>query len=191
MGTVYSIAGPVLGGLPQTTLTVDAQAGVLRGPDGRPVRPRYLLVDEGFTPTGRVVARDESKEITLYELDGPVRAPEKVTGLYPDTWSTGRVRYTRHACRGGVLRVQLRGDPSLFTELQTITARIDGEVVVRVTMDPAEKKELVVPLQPRGESCVVTFSISPTGVPAELTRRLNTDMRVLGVHFDRLDYVKP
>ena len=71
VGTIYSIAGQLLGALPQTRLSVDAQAGILRGPDGRPVRPRYLLVDDSFTPAGRVLARDEVHGITLYELDGP------------------------------------------------------------------------------------------------------------------------
>jgi len=192
IGTIYSIAGPVLGGLPQTRLAVDAQAGILRGPGGRPVQPRYLLVDDGFTPSGRVVARDEAKKVTLYELEGPLRSTEVVTGLYPgDTWSGALVRYTRHDCRGGLLRVQLRGDPSLFTEPQTVVASSEGEVVARLTFDPTEEKELVVPLRPRGESCVVEFSVSPTGVPAELTLGLNPDTRVLGVHFDRFEYVKP
>ena len=72
VGTIYSIAGQLLGALPQTTLSVDAQAGFLRGPDGRPVRPRYLLVDDSFTPgRARLRARSRCTGITLYELDGP------------------------------------------------------------------------------------------------------------------------
>lgn len=190
VGTIYSIAGQLLGGLPQTTLSVDAQAGILRGPDGRPVQPDYLLVDDSFTPAGRILARDEAHEITLYELDGPLRSTENVTGLYPDTWSGARVTYTRRDCEGGIVRVQLRGDPSLFTEPQTVTAQIEGKVAGRVTFRPSETKELIVALQPREGSCVVEFSVSPTGVPAELTHGLNPDTRVLGVHFDRFDYVK-
>ena len=76
VGTIYSIAGQLLGALPQTRLSVDAHAGILRGPDGRPVRPRYLLVDDSFTPAGRVVARDEVHRITLYELEGPLHSTE-------------------------------------------------------------------------------------------------------------------
>ena len=60
VGTIYSIAGQLLGALPQTRLSEDAQAGILRDPDGRPVQPRYLLVDDSFTPAGRVLARDEA-----------------------------------------------------------------------------------------------------------------------------------
>ena len=61
VGTVYRVASPLLGGLAQTRLAVDAQAGIVRGPDGRPLRPRYLLVDDTFTPAGRVIARDRAR----------------------------------------------------------------------------------------------------------------------------------
>lgn len=190
VGTIYSIAGQLLGGLPQTRLSVDEQAGILRDPEGRPVQPRYLLVDDSFTPAGRVLARDKVHGIALYELEGPLQSTTKVTGLYDDTWSGAQVTYTRHDCGGGLLRVHLRSDPSLFIEPQTVTARIEGQVAGRVTFDPTEEKELVLALRPREESCVVEFSISPTGVPAELTLGANPDTRVLGVHFDRFDYVK-
>jgi len=189
VGTIYSIAGQLLGALPQTRLSVDAQAGVLRDPDGRPVRPRYLLVDDSFTPAGRVLARDEAFQITLYELEGPLRSTEKVTGLYGDTWSGAQVTYTRHDCVGGTLRVRLRSDSSLFKEPQTVSARIEGQEVGRATVKPNEDTELfVAALQPREDECVVEFSVSPIGVPAELTHGGNPDTRVLGVHFDRFDY---
>ena len=98
--------------------------------------------------------------------------------------------YTRHDCRGGVLRVQLRGDPSLFTEPQTVAARIGGEDAGRVTFRPNEERELAVTLRPRDGNCVVVFSVSPTRVPAEVSRA-NSDTRELGVHFDRFHYVGP
>jgi hypothetical protein len=189
VGTIYSIAGQLLGALPQTSLSVDEQAGLLRGPDGRPVQPRYLLVDDSFTPAGRVLARDEVHRITLYELEGPLHSAADVTGLYEDTWSGAKVTYTRRDCEDGtILRVQLRSDPSLFTAPQTVLARVEGQEAGRVTFKPNEEKELVVALQPRQRECVVEFSVSPTGVPAELTNGGNPDTRVLGVHFDRFDY---
>jgi hypothetical protein len=189
VGTIYSIAGQLLGALPQTTLSVDEQAGLLRGPDGRPVQPRYLLVDDSFTPAGRVLARDEVHRITLYQLEGPLHSAEEVTGLYRDTWSGAQVTYTRRDCEDGtILRVQLRSDPSLFTEPQTVVARVEGQEAGRVTFKPNEEKELVVDLQPREKECVVEFFVSPTGVPAELTHGGNPDTRVLGVHFDRFEY---
>ena len=192
VGTIYSIAGQLLGALPQTKLSVDEQAGLLRDPDGRPVQPRYLLVDDSFTPSGRVLARDKAHQVTLWELDGPLRSAAKVTGLYGDTWSGAKVTYTRHDCGdGNLLRVHLRSDPSLFTEPQTVLARTEGEVVARLTLKPREEKDLVVPLRRQGESCVVEFAVSPTAVPAELTHGLNPDTRVLGVHFDRFEYFKP
>jgi hypothetical protein len=87
--------------------------------------------------------------------------------------------------------VHLRGDPSLFTEPQTVAARAGGGGAGRVTFQPNEEKQFMVALQPQGTSCVVVFSISPTGVPAELTHGGNPDSRVLGVHFDRFEYLKP
>ncbi|HUH15715.1 MAG TPA: glycosyltransferase family 39 protein [Gaiellaceae bacterium] len=192
VGTVYSIAGPLPGGFARTDLQIDEQAGILRGSDGRSVQPRYVLVDGSFTPSGRVVARDEQQGLALYELDGPLRSAATVTGLYPgNTWSGPRVTYTRRDCRGGSLRVHLRGDPSLFAEPQTVTATVDGREAGRVTFEPSERAELLVPLLPSGGRCVVELSVTPTGVPAELTSGANPDTRVLGVHFDRFDYVRP
>jgi hypothetical protein len=192
VGTIYRLGKPLLGGLAQTELVVDAQAGVLRGPDGGPVTPRYLLVDDSFTPAGRVVARDAVHALALYELHGPLRSTWKVTGLYPDdTWSGAAVTYTRYDCTGGVLRVSLRSDPSLFTDATTVTATVEGRLAGRVTFGPAEERELPVALQPRDGQCVVRFSVSPTGVPAELTLGANPDTRVLGAHFDRFAYVEP
>jgi hypothetical protein len=192
VGPIYFVDEPLLGGLLQTRLVADTQAGMLRHLDGRPVEPRYLLVDDSFTPAGRVLARDDDHELALYELDGPLRSSEQVTGLYPgDTWSGAEVTYTRRDCEGGILRVHLRGDPSLFTDPQTVTATVEGEVAARVTFDPSAEEELAVPLTPRDGSCLVEFSVSPTGVPAELTLGANPDTRVLGVHFDRFDYTAP
>lgn len=192
VGPIYYVEKPLLGGLAQTRLVADTQAGVLRHLDGRPVEPRYLLVDDSFTPAGRILARDDAHKLALYELDGPLRSSEQVTGLYPDdTWSGAEVTYTRRDCEGGVLRVHLRGDPSLFADAQTVTATVEGEVAGRVTFDPSAKEVLAVPLTPRDGSCVVEFSVSPTGVPAELTLGANPDTRVLGVHFDRFDYRGP
>lgn len=192
VGPIYYVDEPLLGGLPQTRLVADTQAGLLRRLDGRPVEPRYLLVDDSFTPAGRVLARDEIHELALYELEGPLRSSEQVTGLYPgDTWSGAEVTYTRRDCRGGVLRVYLRSDPSLFADAQTVTATVEGEVAARVTFDPSAEAVLAVPLTPREGSCVVELSVSPTGVPAELTLGANPDTRVLGVHFDRFDYTAP
>jgi len=192
VGPIYFVDEPLLGGLLQTRLVADTQAGLLRRLDGRPVEPRYLLVDDSFTPAGRVLARDEIHELALYELEGPLRSSEQVTGLYPgDTWSGAEVTYTRRDCRGGVLRAYLRGDPSLFADAQTVVARVEGRVAGRVTFDPSAEAVLAVPLTAREGSCVVEFSVSPTGVPAELTLGANPDTRVLGVHFDRFDYVEP
>jgi len=192
VGPIYFVDEPLLGGLLQTRLVADTQAGLLRRLDGRPVEPRYLLVDDSFTPAGRVLARDEIHELAVYELEGPLRSSEQVTGLYPgDTWSGTEVTYTRRDCRGGVLRAYLRGDPSLFADAQTVVARVEGRVAGRVTFDPSAEAVLAVPLTAREGSCVVEFSVSPTGVPAELTLGANPDTRVLGVHFDRFDYVEP
>ena len=190
VGTIYSIAGQLLGALPQTRLSVDEQAGLLRDPDGRPVRPRYLLVDDSFTPAGRVLARDEALQITLYELEGPLSSAEKVTGLYGDTWSGAQVTYTRHDCVGGTSSAcGCAAIRASSPSRKPFRPGSRGRRSAALTFKPNEETELfVAALQPREDECVVEFSVSPTGVPAELTHGGNPDTRVLGVHFDRFDY---
>ncbi|MDW8338522.1 MAG: glycosyltransferase family 39 protein [Thermoleophilia bacterium] len=194
VGPVYYLVEPTPGELPETRVTVDPRDGAVTLPDGSPVRDAYLVTDGSFEPIGIPLARDRGWDVTVWRVDRPLVRASHVDGLYPqDTWSGATVAYVRRRCAGGRLRVSLSSDASLFLEPQTVTARVNGAIVARVTFAPDARAQLVVPLAPRSGSsdCRVDFRVSPTAVPAEVAPGESTDDRVLGAHFDRFEYLPP
>jgi 4-amino-4-deoxy-L-arabinose transferase-like glycosyltransferase len=192
VGTIYDLGPRFSGGLAETATTVDPKNGVLLAA-GKPVRAAYALTDGSVELGGRIIARDARKGMLLYRVDGFLRQLSRVDGLYPqDTWSgAAPVRYTRHDCRGGHVAVLLQSDPSLFTAPQTVTAFVGGHGVAQVRVSPTEPRELTVPLRPAAGSCIATFSVRPTAIPAQVTKGQNPDTRVLGIHFSRFTYTAP
>ncbi|HEY8774839.1 MAG TPA: glycosyltransferase family 39 protein [Gaiellaceae bacterium] len=188
VGKVYDIGAPLNGGLPETQLTVDRRAGIMSA-NGSPVRSRYVLADSSVSLAGTVVAQDTRKGMFLYRLSGPLRQTSYVTGLYPqDTWSGRTAEYTRLDCKGGSVTVQLQSDPGLFTKPTTVAATVLGREVAKVKLAPTATRLLTVPLEPHEGTCVATFSVSPTAVPATVTEGENPDPRELGAHFTRFTY---
>jgi hypothetical protein len=188
VGKVYDLGSTLSGDLPETRLTVDKRTGIMSA-NGSPVRSRYLLTDSSVEIDGTVVARDARKGMFLYRLSGPLRQTSYVTGLYPqDTWSGATVKYTRLDCRGGSVTVQLQSDPGLFTKPQTVVATAGGREVGRVQVAPTATRLLTAPLVRDHRTCTVTFTVSPTAVPAVVTKGVNTDPRELGIHFTRFSY---
>lgn len=189
VGSVYNLGPATPGGLVETTLKVDGRSGLLRSPDGRAVSHRYVLTDTSLELAGTVIARDVKKGVVLVRLDGPMRSTTKVVGLYAnDTWSGRTVTYTRLGCTGGSVTAQLRNDPALRETPVTVTATVAGREVGRVSIAVRKPGALRAPLVPRGDACVVTFTVSPVTVPAVATDGANPDPRELGVHFDRFDF---
>jgi hypothetical protein len=126
-----------------------------------------------------VIAADEQRGVFLYEVDGPLRALSRVTGLHPnDTWSGPEVTYRRLDCAGGTLTVGLRSDPNLYQEPSTVRA------AGRTTSIPpdSDTHPFTVPLEPVNGVCSVTFSVSPAVVPG------HGDLRRLGLHFETFRY---
>jgi len=156
---------------------------------GRPVVARYALADSSVQLGGRSLRQDPRTGMTLYETAGPLRQVSQVTGLYPnDTWSGRYASYTRLGCHGGRLKVGLQSDPGLFTKPQTVIARIGGKEAARVQIPAGGAADLVVPL-PRGNRvCNVDFEVTPTAVPAVVTKGFNPDVRELGAHFSTFEY---
>jgi hypothetical protein len=112
-----------------------------------------------------------------------------VTGLYfQDTWSGPEVTYTRFGCSGGALAVELQSDPALFSKPQSVTAFEGGRRVGRALVGPEGTAVLRVTLHPRASMCVVRFRVSPTAVPAIVSKGQNPDPRRLGVHFNRFTF---
>lgn len=181
----YYTSAPLAGDLPETPLRIDRRTGYMHGPDGEVVREAYVLSDGSVALQGSVIARDARKGMLLYRVNGPLRQLSRVEGLYPqDTWSTPAVTYTRLSCRGGTLAVELQSDPALFTKPQTVRALVGGREVSRVRVPPRGIRILRVPLAPSGGTCAVRFTVSPTAIPALVTRGENPDSRELGIHFN-------
>jgi hypothetical protein len=184
----YYLHSQLAGDLPEQKVNVDPETGLMTS-HGSPVLSRYALTDSSVELEGRQLDQDPRTGMTLYETKGPLRQVSTVTGLYPeDTWSGRYASYTRLACRGGKLRVGLNSDPGIFKKPQTVVARIGGEEAARVRVPAGGSGELVVPLPDNNPVCNVDFEVSPTAIPAEVTKGYNPDVRELGIHFTRFIY---
>jgi hypothetical protein len=190
LGAVYHVAEPVPGAIPQTQLTPDPGSGLLLAPDGEPAHAQFALVDRRLRLDWKeVVATDERLAVRLVRIDGPLRVTHEVNGVEPDSWSGPQFEYVRLGCQGGELVVLVDSDASLFTSPQTVRAHVEGRVVSRERIQPGTGKAVFVPLESDGTGrCAVTFTVSPTVVPAEADPRL-VDVRELGVHVRQFIYV--
>ncbi len=188
VGPVYYLRQPTPGGIGETGLRIDPRDGLVRLPSGDPLTVEYLLTDGSVTPDGEVVARDDLLGTTLWRVGGDVVSTTSVRGLYPnDSWSGETVTWKRRRCRGGELVVSLSSDPSLFESPQRVDAFVSGRRVAGVRLDPNTASKLRVPLESGQETCVVTFRVTPTAVPADVLPG-SIDRRELGAHFNVFDY---
>ena len=184
IGPVYDLRQRSMGNLPEAHVHQGAD-GVLRLPDGRRVRDKYVLSDTSVSLAGTVMGRDEIRGMVLRRTHGLVAIATRISGIYPDGWSGPRVTYTRPRCAGGKLTVLVASDTHLFSRPQSISA--EGR---SVSLDPAQVAQLTVPLHPRDAVCRVVFTVKPTAVPA-LVERGNDDGRVLGARFVQFRYSAP
>jgi hypothetical protein len=184
IGPVYTLGGPMPGGLPETLVRVAPGTGAIVTAEGKPVRAQYAYTDGSVALDGQPVAGDPAVGLTLYRTNGPLISTTTVTGVDNDQWSGPEVDYRRVRCKGGTLTVVLQSDPGLFDETQTVTAtggarRIVGMVAPNVTA------RLAVPLRSVDGVCRVHFEISPTRSPGQ------GDPRELGTHFRAFEYEAP
>jgi hypothetical protein len=162
VGRVYDVAQPLPGNLPSSPLR-------------NGVAERLILSDGTLDLRGTRLVYDSPKGVNLWQVSPPARVVTRVTGLYPnDNWSGRTVEYRRRDCKGGSLRVQLLGDPSLFHQLQTVRANGRMHVVL-----PGVPTVMTVPLR----NCVARLVVSPTKVPG------GADRRRLGLRFVSFAYL--
>ncbi|MDQ2911490.1 MAG: glycosyltransferase family 39 protein [Actinomycetota bacterium] len=185
IGPVYNFIGPP-DGLPQQTVTPDPKTGTLTVA-GTAVRSHYVLADTSLLLPVRPVATDPGVGMALYRVDGPIRLTGRLGGIYSDAWSGSRVSYTGYDCHGGHLTVRLTGDPDLQPRPQTIVARSGTRVLGRIVVRPRHfHVPFTIPLVGKDGTCDVTYSISPTAVPADVLGR--PDTRELGIRFESVAY---
>ena len=111
VGRVYTLGGPMPGGLPETPVRVDPETGEIRRADGSVVEEGYVLTDGTIAMDGDEVAADADLGLAVYGVGGPLVSTTSVSGVDNDLWSGPKASYRRVRCRGGTLEVTLGSDP--------------------------------------------------------------------------------
>jgi Dolichyl-phosphate-mannose-protein mannosyltransferase len=185
-----SITGGPYDGLPQTLDQLRTPSGEIVAADGAPAAARYVLTNQAIVPVGTVVASDDQRGMFLYRTDGPLRIAARIDGVYPDKWSGATASYTRYGCEGGTVTATMLSDRDLHPQVQTIVATSGARELGRVSYRPElSARKLTVPLVPKNGLCAVTYTVTPTAVPAEVTNK--PDTRALGVRFLSFAYKPP
>jgi hypothetical protein len=180
---VYDLsAPPLIAGLTEKPLTVQASTGLLRDPTGSPVHVRYVLADPAAQIVGKRVAEDTNKQMAVYRVDGLLRTTTSIIGWYGDTWTGPRVDWTRHACTRGLLNVPVHSNPELFAGVTQRIAVSGSTVPFVVRLLSTATKTIVVHLRPRAGICHIRFDITPARQPAG-------DPRTLGILATGFEYV--
>jgi len=183
----YTLSGPYDGLVHTFTYLQLRPSGLLVDGEGRPVRERYLLTDRGSRLQGRVVARNRTADLVVYELDGPAKGIERVDGLFTDDWSGPSFSYRRYACPGGTLRMTIESNPLLHRA--PFTAPVSNGVITRtVRFERGQRRTTVsIPLRPVDGVCQVTMTM-PVSSAAKIRAG---DLRELGLRFRSLRYESP
>jgi hypothetical protein len=185
---VYNLTPGPYDGLPQTLATTKPETGYVVGPDQKPIHTQYVFTNQAIVPAGEKVASDDQIGTAVYRTPSPLRIVAKIDGIYPDRWSGASAGYTRYACRPGTLTVTLLSDRDLHPTVQTIVAvGPDQRELGLLSYRPKlAARTLTVPLHPQRGICAVTFNVTPTAVPLQVTEQ--PDSRALGIRFLRFDY---
>jgi hypothetical protein len=99
LGPVYRVGAPPRTGLYEIDAAVDGSTGLIRGPDGEPIRSAYVVAAApGFELNGRLLA--ENSRVALFRVPGRVGLAATRTGVYGDGWMGPSASYTRFATPG-------------------------------------------------------------------------------------------
>jgi hypothetical protein len=85
--------------------------------------------------------------------------------------------------------VRLTSDPNSHPFPQTITATVGNKQYKKVLRPGQFYAPFSVPVTPVDHVCHVTYSVSPTAIPAQTIH--NGDTRTLGIRFVRVVYRPP
>ena len=171
--TVYHVADPTPGALPETAVQIDPKTGRIPG-----IEEPYLLTTRSLQLDEPELAADATKGLALYRVVRALGVKSATRGLYPDNWSGPTATYTRFRCHTGqTLFATVGGDTKLIHGPSTVT--VEG---MKLRVLPKIKRTLTIRLHAEGSRCVVHFRVSPVAVPAEVQPG-STDTRVLGLHF--------
>jgi hypothetical protein len=175
--TVYDLADPSPGALPETKVSVDPATGRIPG-----VAEPFVLTSTGVRLDEPRVAFDSVKGLALYRVVRPLGVTGVSTGIYPDFWAGSRATYTRFRCRDGqTLLARVAGDPRLIKSDSTVVAAA-GASAKTFTIPYNHTATLRIPLHAEGARCVVRFRIAPVAQPAGVQPG-STDTRILGLRF--------
>jgi glycosyltransferase involved in cell wall biosynthesis len=186
----YDLTPPntLIAGSTEPPLTVEGSTGTLLDPAGKPVRVQYVLADPSAQILGTRIAADDGRAMALYRVDGILRTGTWVSGWLPDTWTKPTVTWVRRDCARGVLRVPVHSDPTLYPRTVQRIAISGTTRPFVVLLQSTAAKTIAVPLQPRGGTCRVRFSITPSRRPADYPDLKNPDTRTLGVLVSGFQY---
>ena len=179
VGTVLTIGTPLAGSLPEAVVNIDAD-GVVLTRDGQRVSSVYALADAFNAVLGEVVAADSEHRMLLVKVQPPMRVPQSVTGIYGDGWSGGTIVYTRHACTGGMVTLDVASSTKLRVGPVEVIPSVAGETLASTAVPPdGAVIPVTVELKPNAGICVVQFDIPGTVVPQDVSGA--PDTRALGV----------
>jgi hypothetical protein len=181
--TVYALADPLPGALPEPAAAIDEAGGALRDPAGRPVHAPFVLADRSVALAAPVEARAPGGELALHRTEGAVRVEALLSGRIPNsTWFGPRAEYRRFDCDGGELILAATGAPGASGQVLTASAATE----TRVPLAPGRPRIVAVPLRSDDGSCTVSLHVEPAAVddalvPGAPGEPIGAQLAILGV----------
>jgi Dolichyl-phosphate-mannose-protein mannosyltransferase len=175
--TIYDVADPTPGGLPETQVHLNMRTGRITGLDAP-----YVLTSTGLQLDEQALFDDPVKGLAVYLVTRPLGIRSASTGIYGDNWSGPEATYTRYRCEpGSTLEATVQGDPKLIQVDSTVVATSGGKQHT-FTIPPGAVRTLRIPMGRHGARCDVHFKISPVAQPAAVENG-SSDTRELGIRF--------
>jgi hypothetical protein len=179
--SVYDVADPTPGALPETKVQVDPRTGRIAG-----ISAPYVLTSDTLRLDEPVVLRDPVKGLVVQRVVRPLGVRATTTGIWPDAWAGPTASYTSFRCNpGDHLLATVSGDQKLIRSGSSVTVDAGGETT-SYTLPSGATRTLTIPLHPVAGRCHVWFRILPVAQPAAVEPG-STDTRVLSLRFLRLD----